>query len=60
VHECVVASTGVYFFWMGPVVGVSGTSRYRPKIGGMLIVVGVGGYVERSHDEWIMRVVAGR
>jgi len=58
VHEFVVASTGVYFFGMGLVVGVSGTFRNRPKIGGMVRVVGVGGYVERSHDEWIMRVVA--
>lgn len=59
-HEIVVASTGVYFFGMGLVVGVSGTFRYRPKIGGMLSVVGVGGYVERSHDEWITWVVAVR
>jgi len=60
VHECVVASTGVYFFGMGLVVGVSGTSRYRRKITGMLSVVGVRGYVERSHDERVIRVVAVR
>jgi hypothetical protein len=65
VHECVVASIGVYFEGMGHVVGVSVTFRYRRKIGGMVSVVGaevsvlgVGGYVERSHDEWFMRVVA--
>jgi len=65
VHVSVVASTGVYFLGMGPVVGVSGTFRYRRKIGGMVSVVGagvkvvgVGGYVERSHDEWFIRVVA--
>jgi len=51
VHEFGVAGTGVYFFGMGLVVGVSGTFRYRRNITGMLRVVGVGGYVERSHDE---------
>jgi len=56
VHESVVAS--VYLFGMGPVVGVSGTFRNRRKIGGMVRVVGIGGYVERSHDEWFVRVVA--
>jgi len=60
VHESVVASAGSYLFRMGPEVGVSGTFRYRPKIGGMVRVVGVGGYVERSHNEWIVWVVAVR
>jgi hypothetical protein len=58
VHEIVVAS--VYLFGMGLVEGVSGPFRYRRKIGGMERVVGIGGYVEPSHDEWFMLVVAIR
>jgi len=50
----------MYFFGVGLVVGVSGTFRYRPEIGGVLRMVGVGGDVKRSHDEWIIRVVAVR
>jgi len=60
VHVLVVASTAAYFFGMGLVVGVSGPFRLRRKIGGMVSVVGVGGYVECSHDECFIRVVAVR